>query len=99
MLGVDMTMLRPDRGVFPNRMTQGLAPTGGPEGALMVVFSLLGRPTQVRWANVIVPAVYLLFNIGFLLEATQAWEYYLGVFYVLFNVLIMWRAYKWPTDA
>lgn len=76
-----------------------VAPTTAIGQALMVVFSLLGRPTQVRWANVIVPAVYLLFNIGFLLEATQAWEYYLGVFYVLFTVLIMWRAYKWPTDA
>ncbi len=32
-------------------------------------------------------------------DATQGWEYYLGAFYVLFNVLIIWRAYRWPTDA
>ena len=31
-------------------------------------------------------------------DATQGWEYYLGTFYVLFNVLIIWRAYTWPRD-
>jgi hypothetical protein len=35
-------------------------------------------------------------NVGFFVDATQGWEYYLGVFYVLFTVLIIWRAYTWP---
>jgi hypothetical protein len=73
-----------------------VAPTTAIVLALMVVFCLVGPPTYVRMANLIVAPVYLLFNIVFFVDATQGWEYYLGVFYVLFNVLIIWRAYTWP---
>jgi hypothetical protein len=73
-----------------------VAPTTAIVQALMAVFCLVGRATYVRLANLIVAPVYLLFNIGFFVDATQGWEYYLGVFYVLFNLLIIWRAYKWP---
>jgi len=73
-----------------------VAPTTAIVLTLMVVFSLMGPPTYVRLANLIVAAVYLLLNVVFFVDATQGWEYYLGVFYVLFNVLIIWRAYTWP---
>ncbi len=66
---------------------------------LLVVFTLLGPPAQVRLANLIAAPVYLLFNIGFFVDATEGWEYYLGVFYVLFNVLIIWRAATWPKEG
>ena len=66
---------------------------------LMVVFCLVGRPTQVRLANLIVAPIYLLFNVGFFVDATEGWEYYIGVFYVLFILLIIWRAYAWPREA
>ena len=75
-----------------------VAPTTAIVQALMVVLCLVGRPTYARRANLIVAPVYLVFNILFFVDATQGWEYYLGVFYVLFNVLIFWRAYRWPTD-
>ena len=78
---------------------QFIAPTTAIVLTLMVVFSLVGRPTYVRLANLIVAPVYLLFNVVFFVDATQGWEYYLGVFYVLFNVLIIWRAYTWPKDG
>lgn len=74
-----------------------VAPTTAIVQALMVVFCLLGRPAHVRLANLIVAPVYLLLNLGFFVDATQGWEYYLGVFYVVFNVLVIWRAYRWPT--
>ncbi len=73
-----------------------VAPTTAIVLTLMVVFCLLGRPTHVRLANLIVAAVYLLLNIGFMVDATQGWEYYIGVFFILFNVLIIWQAYTWP---
>ena len=76
-----------------------VAPTTAIVLTLMVVFCLMGRPSQVRLANLIVAPVYLLLNVGFFVDATQGWEYYLGVFYVLFNVLIIWRAYTWPTEG
>ena len=75
-----------------------VAPTTAIVLTLMVVFCLVGRPAYVRLANLIVAPVYLLFNIVFFVDATEGWEYYIGVFYVLFNVLIIWRAYTWPTD-
>ena len=76
-----------------------IAPTTAIVLTLMVVFTLVGHPTYVRVANLIVAPVYLLFNIVFFVDATQGWEYYLGVFYVLFSVLIIWRAYTWPRDG
>lgn len=76
-----------------------VAPTTAIVQALMVVLCLVGRPTYVRLANLIVAPVYLLFNIGFFVDATQGWEYYLGASYVLFNVLVIWRAHRWPTEA
>jgi hypothetical protein len=73
-----------------------IAPTTAIVLTLMVAFCLVGRPAQVRLANLIVAPVYLLFNIVFFVDATEGWEYYIGVFYVLFTVLIMWGAYTWP---
>lgn len=73
-----------------------VAPTTAIVLALMVAFSLLGHPTLVRLANLIVAPLYLVFDVVFFFDATQGWEYYLGVFYALFAVLIVWRAYTWP---
>lgn len=78
---------------------QFIAPTTAILLTLLVVFSLVGRPAYVRMANLIVAPVYLLFNMVFFVDATQGWEYYLGVFYVLFSVLIIWFAYTWPKDG
>lgn len=78
---------------------QFIAPTTAIVLTLVVVFSLVGRPAYVRLANLIVAPVYLVFNIAFFVDATEGWEYYLGIFYVLFNVLIIWRAYTWPRDG
>jgi hypothetical protein len=64
--------------------------------ALMIVFSLIGKPKLVRLVNIIMAIVFLLINIGFLSEATDGWEYVLGIAYILFNVLIIWTAWKWP---
>lgn len=75
-----------------------VAPTTAIVQALMAVYCLVGRRVSVRLANLIVAPVYLLFNIGYFFDATQGWEYYLGVIYVLFNLMILWYAYRWPTN-
>lgn len=75
-----------------------VAPTTALVQALMIVTCLVARPVFARWANMILASVYLLFNIGFFADATQGWEYYLGIGYVLFTLLILWHAYKWPTN-
>ncbi len=63
---------------------------------LVVAFTLIGRPRPVRLVTLIVAPVYLLLDVGFLVDATQGWEYYLGVFYVVFSVLLILRAWTWP---
>ena len=73
-----------------------IAPTTAIVQVLMAFSSLVGRPIYVRLANLIVAPIYLLFNVVFFVDAAHGWEYYLGVFYVLFNVSIIWRAYTWP---
>ncbi len=75
-----------------------IAPTTAIVQALMVVLCLIGPPQYVRLANLIVAPVYLLFNIGYLAEPdSEGWNYYLGIAYILFTVLIIWHAWKWPT--
>jgi hypothetical protein len=63
--------------------------------ALMIFFSLVGKVKLMRWVNVIVALVFALFNIGFIAEAQFGWEYLLGAGYLLFNVLMIWYAWKW----
>jgi hypothetical protein len=64
----------------------------------MIVFSLIGEPKWVRWVNICVTPVFILLNIGYLAEGSQGWNYLLGMAYIAFNVLIIWFAWKWPTQ-
>ncbi len=66
---------------------------------LMVVLCLMGRPAHVRLANLVVAPLYLLLDIGFMVEASEGWQYYLGVFYLLFIGLIIWRSYAWSKSG
>lgn len=63
---------------------------------LMVLFTLVGKAKLMRWVNIILALVFLLFNVGFLAEAHVGWEYLLGAGYLLFNGLVVWYAWRWP---
>ena len=63
--------------------------------ALMIYFSIAGKANYMRWANIILALVFAVFNIGFITEAQFGWEYLLGAGYLLFNILIVWQAWKW----
>lgn len=63
--------------------------------ALMIFLSLVGKAKLMRWVNIIVALVFVLFNIGFIAEARFGWEYLLGAGYLLFNGLLIWYAWKW----
>ena len=63
--------------------------------ASMIYLSLVGKAKLMRWVNIILACVFLLFNIGFIIEAQVGWEYLLGTGYILFNALIVWNAWKW----
>ena len=62
---------------------------------LMIVYSLRGSSRKVRLLNMIVPFVFLLFNIQYLFESSQIWSYVLGAGYIGYNLMIIWTAWKW----
>jgi hypothetical protein len=65
----------------------------------MIVFSLIGKQKFARWANICVAPVFMIFNIGYLAESGQSWNYLLGLVYIIFNVLTIWYAWKWPIQT
>ncbi len=71
-----------------------VAPSTAIVQASMAVLSLVGTIALVRRTNLVIAPLYLLLNLGFLVDAANAWEYYLGAFYVGFNLLIIWFASK-----
>lgn len=63
---------------------------------LMIVFSLVGKPEVMRWANIIAALVFVLINLGYLAEASAGWQFLLGIAYLLADVLIIFYAWNWP---
>ncbi len=66
--------------------------------ALMIFFSLVGKAKVMRFVNMIIALVFILFNVGFMVDAHFGWEYLLGTGYLLFNGLIVWYAWKWSNS-
>jgi hypothetical protein len=64
--------------------------------ALMILFSLVGKPQVMRPANILVVLVFGVFNLGYLAEADAGWQFLLGTAYLLFNALIIAYAWRWP---
>ena len=75
-----------------------IAPTLALTQTLMVVLSLKADSKYVRYANLAVPLVFLIFNVGYLAESSEVWNYVLGAAYILFNVLTIWNAWKLPKE-
>ncbi len=71
-----------------------VAPTTAIVQASMAALSLVGAIRIVRRANLVVAPLFALLNVGFLVEASHAWEYYLGAFYLAFSLLILGYAAK-----
>ena len=65
---------------------------------LMIVYSLSGNQKYARWLNLGVPVIFLLFNVQYIMEATQIWNYILGAAYVMYDLLIIWFAWKWRDE-
>ena len=76
-----------------------IAPTTAILQAFMIVFSLIGPVKIARIMNLAIALIFLLFNIGYLSEPdSEGWNYYLGIAYIAFNLLIIYHAWKWPTQ-
>ena len=66
--------------------------------AVMVFLSLKLKPTANRWANIILGVLYTLVNISNLMGETWAYYILFGIVEIVLTILIVWHAWKWPTQ-
>ena len=62
----------------------------------MVIFNLIGVPKIARLLNIIIAPVFVLFNIGYIADGSEGYEYLLGLGYIMVDALIIWHAWNWP---
>ena len=62
---------------------------------VMVFLSLTLKPKANRWANIIVAIFFFLFNLVGLPTYPSAYDKFLIVVGLVFNVLTVWYAWKW----
>ena len=63
---------------------------------IMVLLSLtLPHPVN-RWANIIVPIIFFVVNLIGLPTYPSAYDKFLNVVGLVFNVMTVWYAWKWP---
>ena len=63
---------------------------------VMVFLSLTLKYSVDRWANIIVAALFFLFNLVGLPTYPSAYDQFLIVVGLVFNLLTIWYAWKWP---
>jgi len=65
---------------------------------LMVFLSLTLKQQVNRWANIIVATLFFMFNAVGLPTYPSAYDQFLIVVGLVFNVLTVWYAWKWSTQ-
>ena len=66
--------------------------------AVMVFLSLTLKPKANRWANIILGVLYTLVNVSNLVGETWAYYILFGIVEIVLTILIVWHAWKWPTQ-
>ena len=66
--------------------------------ALMVAVSLFAKAGVVKWASIIVGALYTLVNIGNLVGETWAYYWIYGILELALTIFIIIVAAKWPKE-
>jgi hypothetical protein len=67
--------------------------------AVMVFLSLTLKHTVNRWANIILPAFFLIFNLIGLPTYPSLYDQFLILVGLVFNGLTAWFAWKWRTGV
>jgi hypothetical protein len=62
---------------------------------LMVFLTLVVNYPVIRWANIIIPILFFLINLVGLPTYPGAYDKFLIVVGLVFNVLTVWYAWKW----
>ena len=63
----------------------------------MVFLSLVLRPRVNRWANIVLPILYMVSIAISSIGETWAYYYFMSIAESAFLVLIVWHAWTWPT--
>ena len=64
--------------------------------SVMIFLSKTLKYKANRWANIILGILYTGFLLSTMLTSTYAYYWFLGIVEVVFTVLIVWNAWKWP---
>ncbi len=66
--------------------------------AVMVFLSLTLKPNVNRWVNIALGALYTAVNISNLIGETWAYYIFFGIVEIVFTLLIIRSAWKWPNS-
>jgi hypothetical protein len=67
---------------------------------ISMVFLSLTLPYNVnRWANIIIPIIFFVFNLIGLPTYPSTYDQFLIVVGLVFNLLTVWYAWKWPKQG
>ena len=64
--------------------------------SVMVFLSLVLSPTLDRWANIVLPSLYVVSIVASAIGETSAYYWLLSVTEVALLLLIVWYAWTWP---
>ena len=62
---------------------------------IMIFLSLTVNYPVIRWVNIIIPIIFFIFNLVGLPTYPSAYDKFLIVVGLVFNVLTVWYAWKW----
>jgi hypothetical protein len=62
---------------------------------IMIFLSLTVNYPVIRWVNIVIPIIFFLFNLVGLPTYPGAYDKFLIVVGLVFNVLTVWYAWKW----
>ena len=64
--------------------------------SLMIFLTLVLRPSVIRWANIVLPVLFIVSVIASAIGETSAYFLFLSVMESALLLLIVWYAWKWP---
>ena len=65
--------------------------------SLMIFLTLVLRPTVGRWANVVLPILYVVSIVASVIGESWVYFWFLSIAEGALLLLIIWYAWRWPT--
>jgi hypothetical protein len=65
--------------------------------SLMIFLTLVLRPTVGRWANVVLPILYIVSIVASVIGESWVYFWFLSIAEGALLLLIIWYAWRWPT--